>query len=203
MPVLCPAAAPVILPRVKRTRQLKLVLASLVIGAAIWLFASGAYRDVDATELRERLRAAGAWGGVAFVLLFAFVQPLGPSGHFLIIGASLVWSAPAAFTLSWIGAIWGQFNAFVFYRYLAHDWAQSRLSTRLLRYERAFVERPFRTVLLFRLMTFTWTLGPAVLGVSRVRVGPMLAATLVGLAPGIAVDVWLGASVFEWAASQF
>src|SRR5688572_16787127 len=63
----------------------RIVLLVLVVAAAIWLFGSGAYRNVDVDAYRERLRAAGAWGAIAFVLLFAFVQPLGPSGHVLVI----------------------------------------------------------------------------------------------------------------------
>jgi len=183
---------------VARRHWLRIALVVLVLGSAIWLFASGAYRQIDGVGLREQLRAAGALGGLAFVMLFAFVQPLGPSGHLFVIGASLIWPGPLAFALSWLGASLGQLNAFFFYRYVAHEWAQARVPPRLRRYERAFVERPFRTVLLLRLMTFTWPLAPAILGVSRVRVRPMAAATALGLMPIIALDVWLGAGVSAW-----
>lgn len=181
----------------------RIVLLLLVVAAAIWLFGSGAYRDVDVDAYRDRLRAAGAWGAIAFVLLFAFVQPLGPSGHVFVIGASLVWSSPLAFALSLLGATWGQINAFFFYRYIAHDWAQARIPARIRPYERALIERPLRSVLLLRLLTFTWTVAPALLGVSRVRFSPMVTATVLGLMPGIALDVWVGESLFEWLRSRW
>ncbi len=176
----------------------RLLLISLVIAAALWLFVSGAKQGIQASMLREQLRAAGAWGAVAYLALFAFVQPLGPSGHLFVIGASLVWSAPLAFGLSLLGATLGQINGFFFYRYVAREWAQARIPARLRRYERALVERPFFSVFVFRLLTFTWTVSPAMLGISHVRFSPMLAATVVGLMPGIALDVWLGESVYAW-----
>ena len=176
----------------------RIALLTLGVAFAIWLFASGAYRGVDAHQVRDQLRAQGVWGGLTFLALFAFVQPLGPSGHLLVIGASVVWSAPLAFALSWLGATLGQINAFFFYRYIAHDWAQARIPLRLRRYERALIERPLRSVLIFRLLTFTWTIAPLVLGASRVRFTPMVAGTVVGLVPGIVIDIWLGAGLFEW-----
>jgi len=188
---------------VNRKHWPRIALAVLVIAAAAWLFGSGAYRQIDRTTLRQHLDGLGAWGGVVFVLLFAFVQPLGPSGHVFTIGASLIWSAPVAFALSWLGAVLGQTNAFFFYRYVAHEWAQARVPKRLMRYERAFVERPFRSVLILRLMTFTWPLAPALLGVSRIRTRPMIAGTVVGLVPMLAFDVWLGAGAVSWIWSRF
>ncbi len=181
----------------------RIALVVLVIVAVAWLFGSGAHRQVSGGALREQLASAGAWGGLAFVLLFAFVQPLGPSGHMFVIGASLIWPAPLACALSWLGACLGQVNAFLFYRYVAHEWAQARVPTRLLRYERALVERPFRSVLLLRLTTFTWPLAPALLGISRVRARPMIAGTAVGLLPIVAFDVWLGTRAVTWMWSQF
>ncbi len=180
-----------------------MMLLFLVLGVAVWLFAVGAQGGIDLPAWRDQLRAAGAWGALAYLALFAFVQPLGPSGHVFVIASSLVWSAPIAFMLSLVGATLGQINGFVFYRYVARDWAQARIPARLQRYERALIERPLRSVLLFRLLTFTWTAAPAVLGVSRVRFSPMLAATVVGLMPGIAIDVWLGAGLFEWLQDQW
>jgi uncharacterized membrane protein YdjX (TVP38/TMEM64 family) len=168
------------------------------VGAAVWLIASGTFADLDAQALRLRLRDAGAWGGLLFVLLFTLVQPLGLSGHLLVIGASLVWSPFLSFGISLLAATSGQTAWFFLYRYLAREWAQSRIPARLVRYERALVERPLRTVAVFRLLSFTWPLAPAILGVSRVRVGPMLAGTLLGLAPTIALDVWLGALLLRW-----
>jgi uncharacterized membrane protein YdjX (TVP38/TMEM64 family) len=178
----------------------KIAMALCAVGSAAWLIGSGTLSSFDAHTLREQLREAGAWGGLLFVLLFAVINPLGLSGHILVIGASLVWPPVWSFGLSLLAATTGQTLWFFLYRYLAREWAQSRIPQRLVRYEHALVERPLRTVLVFRLLSFTWPLAPAILGVSRVPVQPMLAGTVLGLAPTIAVDVWLGALLLNWLA---
>lgn len=177
---------------------LRIALALLVVAAAIWLVASGAYRDIEPERIRETLLELGVWGPIAFLLVFAFVQPLGLSGHLFILGGALVWPAPWAFFLGLLGATLGQSNGFLFFRYIAHDWAQRRIPKRLAPYEEAITSRPLRTVLILRLITFTWPPAAALLGVSRIRFAPMLVMTVVGLAPGVALDVWVGATFIEW-----
>ena len=176
----------------------KILLLVALAAVVAWLFGSGAWRAVRPEALRDVLRGWGVWGPLAFVALFTFVQPLGLPGHVFIIGAALLWEAPAAFALALVGATLAQTAAFYFYRYVAHDWAQARIPERLRRWERALVDRPLRTVLLLRLVTFTWPLAPPLLAASRIRAAPMIAATVVGLVPGTALDIWVGAGVVRW-----
>jgi uncharacterized membrane protein YdjX (TVP38/TMEM64 family) len=176
----------------------KLLLALLLLAAAVALFSSGALQGLDLATAQEKLRATGALGAVGYVLAFCFLQPLGPSGHLFVVASSLVWPPWLALLLSLVGATLGQMLYFAVYRYLAFGWAQARVPARLRRYERAFIERPLRSVLILRLLTFTWPLAPALLGVSRTRIAPMLVGTLLGLVPGIALDLWLGLRVLDW-----
>ena len=186
-----------------RTHWPRFVLGASAALLLVWLLATGAHRQIDPAAVREQVRLAGSSGVALYLLAFGFIQPLGISGHLFVIAASLIWSAPTAFALSLLGATLGQINAFFFFRYIAHDWAQKRIPQRLLRYEQAFVERPLRTVLLFRLISFTWVFSPAILGLSRVRFWPMCIATVFGLMPGVAIDVWLGAGAVEWLLAQW
>jgi uncharacterized membrane protein YdjX (TVP38/TMEM64 family) len=176
----------------------KILLALAVLGAVVWLFASGQHAQLSPEHMRDELRAAGPQGMVLFVLLFALVQPLGPSGHLFVLAAGMVWPPYTAFGLSLLGALLSQGLAFLFYRYVAQEWAQKRVPKRLERYEAALAERPFLGVLVLRLFCFTWPLLPLVLGVSRVGFGPMITATALGISPMIALDVWLGGSLFDW-----
>ena len=154
--------------------------------------------EIDPERLRGELLALGVWGPVAFLAVFAFVQPLGLSGNLLILGGALVWPAPWAFALGLVGATAGQSMGFLFFRYMARDWAQGRMPKRLARYEQALSSTPLRTVFILRLITFTWPPTAALLGVSGIRFVPMLAMTVIGLVPGVALDVWVGAGVIEW-----
>ena len=172
--------------------MLKKLLLGVVLLGAIALVVSGGYAHLEPSRFKEVVRSSGTLGPLLFLLAFGLIQPLGPSGHLFVLAASLVWSAPWAFGLSLLGATLGQLNAYLFYRYVAHDWAQSRIPERLAPYRERLLAQPFRMVLVLRLLTFTWPLAPAALGVSGVPVLPMLGATALGLAPVVALDVWLG-----------
>ena len=65
-------------------------LALVVVGFLVWFFASGTFRSVDERLIREKILALGPLGPIAFVLGFALIQPLGPSGHIFPLAASLV-----------------------------------------------------------------------------------------------------------------
>jgi uncharacterized membrane protein YdjX (TVP38/TMEM64 family) len=108
-----------------------------------------------------------------------------------------------AFVLSLIGAIASQCLGFVVYRYVASDFARAHIPERLRAYEERLVARPFRTVLVLRIVTFTWPLMSMLLGVSRVRFAPMLAATAIGLAPGVAFDIFLAVPFFRFVTTHF
>ena len=179
-------------------RSYRVLLFMVVAGAMAWLFLSGAYRHLHAETMRDNLRELGGLGPLVFVLAFMFVQPLGPSGHLFVLAASLVWSGPQAFLLSWLGAVLGQSAFFLFYRYVLHEWARERIPARLHRFDRSLETQPFRAVLVMRLLTFTWPLMPAVLAVSRVRFWPMVVATVIGLVPMIAFDVWVGERLSDY-----
>lgn len=166
--------------------------------AATWLVMASRRGEFDAEALRDSLREVGSLSGVLFVLLFACVQPLGVPGHLFAIGSSLIWPPFLALGLSLLGAVLGQILWFLIYRYLAHDWAQARLPQWLRRFEQALSEKPFRNIVLLRLLMFTSPLSPAILGVSRVRLAPMVFATTLGLLPTLAFDVWLGVGLVNW-----
>jgi uncharacterized membrane protein YdjX (TVP38/TMEM64 family) len=184
-------------------RIVKALLAVALVAVVVWFFASGTYRTFEARTLSAQIDALHGAGPFVFVLAFAVVQPLGPSGHIFILCASLVWPPPVAFALSMVGAVLSQVTGFLFYRYVAADFARARIPKRLLQYEERLVASPFRTVLVLRLVTFTWPLVSMLLGVSRIRFAPMLGATVLGLVPGVAFDIYLAVPFFRFVRGLF
>jgi len=174
-------------------RSLRIIARVLVglgiVGLVVWFFASGTHRQVDEQLIRARIAELGPLGPLVFVLAFALLQPLGPSGHIFAVAASLVWSPIVAFGLALAGGVGSQVVGFLFYRHVAADWARSLIPERLLGHEERLVARPIRTVTVIRLFTFTWPVVSALLGVSRIRFAPMLIGTTIGLAPTVAFDV--------------
>lgn len=184
-----------------RTSPLRILLLLLGAAGVVAFFASGAYEHLDARRVHGHILGLGPFGPAVYLLAFAVLQPLGPSGHIFTIAASMVWEPPVAFLLGLAGAVLSQVTSFLFYRYVAAEFARRHLPDRLLAYEQKLVERPVRTVLLLRIFLFTWPLVSMLLGVSRLRFLPMVGATALGLAPGVALDVWLGGAVMNWLAS--
>jgi uncharacterized membrane protein YdjX (TVP38/TMEM64 family) len=179
-------------------RWVRAIVALTVVSLVIWFFASGARDDLSAESVRDAIHGLGPLGPLAFIVVFAVIQPLGPSGHIFVIAASLLWSPPVAVGFAMLGALSAQTTGFYFYRYLAADFARARIPARLHRYEKVLVEKPFRTVLVLRLLTFTAPLVTMLLGVSRVRYVPMMAATVVGIFPNLVFDVYIGGKLVEW-----
>lgn len=189
-----------IVPRWVRLARWAAVL--VVVVAIVALARSGVYKGLTIEGVRQRIDAYGALGPVVFLAAFALLQPLGLSAHAFTIGAALIWPTPIAFLLSWAGTVGASITSFVFSRFVARDWAQARLPARVRRWEEHLVTRPFRTVLLLRLLFYTAPPVQLMLGASRVPFRAWLPATALGMAPtALAVTVlgqWLIAR-FGWA----
>ncbi len=169
--------------------------------AAVVLFATGS-SSLDPNEFRILLRDAGIWGGLLFVLANATLQPLGVAGHVFAIGAGLIWPAPIAIALAWSGAMAASCTSFYFARSVGQRWVQARLPDWLRKYDERLDSRGFRTVLVMRLLFYTFGPMQMMFGVSRVRFGPFISATALGIIPLVCAEVLLGAEVvsrmLEW-----
>lgn len=184
-------------PRWMRLARLGAVLAVILIVAA--LARSGAYEGLTIEGVRQRIDSYGPLGPVVFLAAFTLLQPLGLSAHAFTIGAALIWPAPIAFSLSWAGTVGSSITSFVFSRFVARDWAQRRLPERVRRWEQRLVDRPFRTVLLLRLIFYTTPPVQLMLGASRVPFRAWLPATALGMAPTALAVTLLG----QWLIARF
>lgn len=176
----------------------RVVVALVVVAAIAALFATGSVDDLSPAALRTRLLAWGAWGPLAFLVAYALLQPIGLSSHVFIVAASLVWSPTLGMILSWTGTLIASAVAFAFARWMGREWVQRRLPARLRRWDDALAAHGFRTVLVMRLLLFTFGPMQLMLGISTVRFVPFLAATALGVLPLIALESYVGAGVIAW-----
>ncbi len=176
-------------PQIARV-LLGLLYVSLIVGLFVL--------DVEPEQGRAWMRESGLWGLLAFVVAFSLLQPLGMASHLFVVSAALVWDPALALCASWIGALGAGSVAFGFARYVGHDWVQARMPDRLRRWDERLARRGFRTVLIMRLMLFTFGPMQLMFGVSRVRYWPFLAASAIGLLPMLAAETFLGGSIVAW-----
>lgn len=179
-------------------RIIRFVIGLGLLGAVVWVLVSGAYEGVSPQSLKTALLESGPWGPLVFVAAFALLQPFGFAAHVFIIGASLVWPPWVSLALSWAGALGAGCVAFGFARYMGRGWVQKRLPEKLAKYDERLATHGFRTVLIMRLMLFTFGPMQLMFGVSRVRFVPFVLGSALGLIPMLAIETFLGANVVDW-----
>jgi len=177
----------------------RLIAGAAALAAAVLAVAalSGAFGDLDRERLASLLRDAGPAGPVAFVLLFALLEPFGVPGIAFVAPATLVWSLEVAFLLSWLGAVGAGVVGFTFARTLGRGFAARHLPERFRRYDERLEARGLVTVIAVRLVFFLAPPAHWMLGLSRVRFLPFLLGTALGFAPGIALLVLFGRGLVE------
>jgi uncharacterized membrane protein YdjX (TVP38/TMEM64 family) len=180
--------------------RLALFLAAICIGG--WLYASGTYASIDAAAMLAWLQEAGAWGGVLFISAYCVLQPLGVRSLFFLLTAPVIWDPATAFALSWAGTVAASIAAFGFARFVARGWVQRRLPPGIRRLDDRLASSGLRTVLLLRLFFYTAPTLQFALGVSRVRLGPFVAGTILGVVPFTVLMTLLGIQINAWLAAH-
>jgi uncharacterized membrane protein YdjX (TVP38/TMEM64 family) len=181
-----------------RRSLLKIAFAAVVASMIAWIYASGAYQQIDPAMMRVWFRNAGAWGAVLFIVAYACLQPFGVNGLVFLLSAPLIWSPIEAFLLNWVGTVGTGVFSFSGARFVARAWVQQRLPRRIRRFDDRLSTHGFRTVFLLRLIFYTAPTVQWALGVSRVAFAPFLVGTVLGVAPFTLMTTLLGVRVAAW-----
>jgi uncharacterized membrane protein YdjX (TVP38/TMEM64 family) len=175
-----------------RTAALKLtVVGAIAISVLVALALDGLDVIRDQDRIEDFLTESGPWGPVVFMLCFVALQPLSLPGAVLIIPATFVWPWWEVAIYSLAGGMLASTLGFALSRWLARDWVRERIPRRLEPWEQRVSDHGFWATVALRLLTGYAPAADWLLGVSRVRVAPFLAGTLVGLAPTtLAASIW-------------
>ena len=174
------------------------VLASVAAIAALAV-ALGGYGWVTGDGNVERLLTdTGIVGPLIFVLVMWLTQPFGIPGLVYMGPAGIVWPAPLAVALSWIGNMGASYLAFVFARWFGRDWVQLRIPRRMHPYNDRLETGGVWPVVLLRLMFGQLPPADWLLGVSKVSTRNFLIGTGIGIIPGVVLFVVAGGGMFEY-----
>lgn len=147
-----------------------------------------------AAALRDRVEAAGAAGGLAFVLGYAVLALLpAPKGVLTALGGVLygVWLGAL---LAWTGAMLGAAVAFGLGRLLGREAVDRLLRGRLARVDALLSVHGFRAVVAVRLVpVLPFTAINYAAGLTGVRRRDYLAGSALGMVPGSLAYAALGA----------
>jgi uncharacterized membrane protein YdjX (TVP38/TMEM64 family) len=170
-----------------RLRAAALAAVAALLCALWW---TGALRDAfDPERLSAFLAGSGWLGPAAWCIAFGVLQPFGVPGAAFMIPAALVWPAPLAIAVCLAGATLATAFAFGLSRWMGREAILARLPQGLQRRTERARERGFRTALVVRLLLFLFPPAHWALGISGIRLGPLLAGSFLGFVP--AMTLWI------------
>ena len=171
--------------------------------AAVVLWVVMHHGELDVAALEAQIGNLGALAPLGFMVIFAFATVLFvPGAVFSLIGGALF--GPLWGTLyNLLGASLGATLAFLAARYMASDWVARKSAGRLKQLIAGVEAEGWRFVALTRLVPlFPFNLLNYALGLTRIRFGHYVLATLICMAPGAAAYTWLGYAGREAAAGS-
>jgi uncharacterized membrane protein YdjX (TVP38/TMEM64 family) len=169
-----------------------------VIVALALAYRAGLFAQVaNPKQLAQTLVAMGAWGYVAFILAYTFLQPFGVPGTVFIVAAPLIWPWQIAFVLSMIGTMSASVVGFSFARFVAKDWVSARIPARLRKHNDALENNALQTVFLLRLLLWMPQVLHWFFGVSKVRFWTHFWGSLLGYVLPLLLVSYLGGKMFD------
>ncbi len=156
-------------------------------------------RALDVTsvdELRTRVDDAGLWAPLVFVVLYSLLTVALAPGSIGSAAAGLIFGGVAGTVLTVVGATIGATGSFVLGRALGRDTVGSLFGGGIDRLDRFIGDRPFRSVVAIRLLPILpFGLVNYAASFTRLPLRSYVGGTAVGIVPGSALFVALGASL--------
>jgi uncharacterized membrane protein YdjX (TVP38/TMEM64 family) len=178
------------------------VLAAVALALAVGAQRGGAREWLVSAV--ERIGALGAVGLALFVGLYVVVTVLLLPAVVLTLSGGAVFGVTRGVLAVWAGATLGATAAFLIGRYLARDWVERRLArhTGFRAIDEAVAREGWKIVLLMRLSpAFPFVLLNYAFGLTRVSLRAYVAASALGMIPGIAMYTYLGSLAGSLAAA--
>ncbi|MBX3732486.1 MAG: TVP38/TMEM64 family protein [Verrucomicrobiae bacterium] len=143
----------------------------------------------------EAVQRLGPWGPVLFIGIYVVATVLFVPGSALTLGAGALFGVVWGSVYVSAGSTLGATGAFLLGRYMARDAIARRLEgdARFAAVDRAVAAEGWKIVGLTRLSPiFPFNLLNYAFGLTRVRLGPFVLASWIGMMPGTVLYVYLG-----------
>jgi uncharacterized membrane protein YdjX (TVP38/TMEM64 family) len=173
-----------------------------ILGAVACLWWIATHESLETERLREAVSAAGPWGPVLFVALFALLEAFGVPGVVFIGLAIVVWPAWLAFLLIWLGSVGAACVGFAFARTVGRRWVAAHLPARFRAFDARLATSGLRYVVAVRLLFYLATPAHWLLGLSGVPFRTALLGSAIGFAPASALWAFAGGRFFAWVEKQ-
>ena len=150
------------------------------------------------------LDAAGFWGPVVFMFIYAVGVCLFLPGTLLTGLGAAIFGAYWGFVYVWFGAMLGAGASFYIGRTLGREFAASLIGNRLKKYDDAIERNGFATVLYLRLVYFPFTPMNFGMGLTKVRFRDYIFGTGLGIIVGTFIFTFFIGTLKEvWASGNW
>lgn len=180
------------------------LLALLALGAVVYgVMASGVLKLATPEAIRDQVVAWGPWAPAGYLVLFTFVPLTLFPDAVLAVASGMAFGMVRGFLLTWAGALLGGSLAFWLARLIGQE-AWEKVLRKLGHKPHAVpAMNGFVSVLLLRLVPLVpFDVVSYGAGLSHVRYRDFLAATAVGIIPGVFVYVNVGDKLFDYSRSE-
>ena len=184
--------------RLDPTTWVRLAVFMLLAGIGLWAWQSGHLSDVSLEGVRAWVAGAGPWGPLAYVALFAALQPFGVSAHLFLVVAGLAWPSEWAIPIGYTGMMAAALSAFGLARWMGREAIQARLPPSVRRWDTRLEQGGLRTVIIIRLICFTAFPVQMMLAVSKVRFRDYVLGTAIGNLPVLILIVVFADRLATW-----
>jgi len=185
----------------RRSAWLRLgVLALLVVAGSLALVTD----DLSVEALRDQVASWGAVAPVLFALLYAVATVLLLPGTPFTLAAGVVFGPVLGAATALVGATIGATGAFLVGRAIGRGAVEELAGERVAAVDRHLGERGFGSVLAIRLIPlFPFNVVNLVAGITAVRLSAYVAATALGIIPGVLILASTGGSVDDPTSPRF
>ncbi len=172
-------------------KWLRICAIALLAGAGIWVYLHRG--ELDAQTLRRTVRAAGPWGPLAFMALYAAATVALFPGSVLTLAGGALFGPVAGTFYNLTGATLGATGAFLASRHLAADWVRRRVGGRAEQIISGVEREDWRFVAFVRLVPLIpFNLLNYALGLTRIRISRYIIASYLAMLPGTLAYTYLG-----------
>jgi len=195
-----PDAAAARLRRRRAWLRLAILVVLLGIAGALVLLTD----DLSVEGLRDQVAGWGAAGPALFALLYAVATVLLLPGTPFTLAAGLVFGPVLGAGTALVGATLGATGAFLIGRAIGRGAVEELAGQRVAAVDRHLGERGFASVLVIRLIPlFPFNVVNLVAGITAVRLWSYVAATALGIIPGVLILASTGGSLDDPTSPRF
>jgi len=141
-------------------------------------------------------------GPIAYLLTYTVVSAFGVPGVLFLIPSALVFPRHEAFALGILGSMTSSWLAFALTRTAFRSVIEPRVPKRLRIWDAKIEENQLTTVITARLTFFLLPPVSWALALTKVRTGPFLLGTFLGMIPGVWFCIYVGGSFLHWMREQ-